>query len=188
MRPRWWPVLAWCVLVAVLAGCVLLARDADRGRSERALLAQRDQVDAELRELLAGVGTHLGQEVRTDSGLWLGCSMVLESGFRAARYTANIRLDVRTPRARVAPELVRIAREAGWVVEPGPRRRADAEEPKRAEWVRGRKSDLAADLADLAPGVEGHVLLRVTADTCLDVPSGQRETWILREEPGPLAD
>lgn len=172
-RPPW-----VAALVLLAAGCALpgVGDDADGGDAEERLLEQRDAVASTARTLVEDTREALGGEVLETQGGWEGCTSRFPEGYEDFQYVASVRLQAApgTPE-RVVDDLVNVAEASGYDVGTV----AD-------DTVRVTDGDVGALLVDIPDlGAEGDVLIQLTAEPCVDVPSDEWQAWMRRDDPGP---
>lgn len=177
-RRRGLPALL-LLLVLSASGCAG-SDDVDPGKAEEALLAQRDAVAETARGLVATSHEVLGGEVLESQGGWEGCAGRFPEGYEDFRYTADVRLDARPGSAEdVAGALRAIAEQSGYAVEETAS--SDPDDPVRV--TDGSVSASLMDVPDL--GAKGDVLIRLSADPCVQVPGDEWSDWMKRDDPGP---
>lgn len=170
--------------VTLLSGCGSGADEGagmDADPATAALERQREEVRAATAALLDAAAAELPAAVLHARGSWRGCGSVAVEEFGSFRYQATARLDA-GPEARrpyletLVPLLEAVGfgdAEAG----PGP----GGGDARR---VVATRDGLSASFAE-APSVGDHVLL-VVAGACVEVPEGQRDQWLVRDDPAPI--
>lgn len=166
--------VAGAAAALMLSGCGLVGGDDEASAdAETALEGQR----ADVREAAGQVGRALvdrfAGHVLDSHGDWEGCESAFLDEFRNFRYLATVRIAGGADEpARALADLVG---EAGF--EP------DDVGPD------GLSASTAALVLSLrrvpGGGSSGDWLLQVTGAECVDVPEGEREEWLRREEPSP---
>ena len=162
------------LLVTGLAGCGLLGDDETAGSdAEAALEAQRTEVRDAAAEVGRSLVDTLPGEVLESRGDWEGCESAFMDEFRNFRYLATVRISGGADQpARALADLVA---DAGF--------ETDRVEP---DGLTASTSELALSLRPVpAGGASGDWLLQVTGAECVDVPEGERDDWLMREEPSP---
>ena len=157
----------------VLSGCGLVGGDDGSADAETALEAQRAEVRAAASEVSRALVDRLAGDVLDSHGDWEGCDSAFMDEFRNFRYLATVR--VSGGAGETAPVLADLVGEAGFEPdEVGP------------DGVSASTADLVLSLRPVpAGGSSGDWLLQVTGAECVDVPEGEREDWLRREEPSP---
>ncbi len=159
----------------LLSGCGVLSGGDDDAAAdaEAALEAQR----ADVRDAAAEVGRALTDRVRgevVDSrGDWEGCESAFMDEFRNFRYRATVRV------SGGAGEPVRtledLLTDAGFDT--------DRVEP---DGIAASTAGLELTLLTVpAGGASGDWLVEVAGAECVDVPEGERDDWLSRDEPSP---
>lgn len=167
-----WPV-AWAAAALVLSGCGAAGGDDASADAETVLEGQR----AEVREAAGEVGRALvdrySGDVLDSRGDWEGCDSAFMDEFRNFRYLATVR--VSGGAGEPAHALADLVGDAGFEPdEVGP------------DGISASTADLVLSLRPVpAGGSSGDWLLQVTGAECVDVPEGEREDWLRREEPSP---
>lgn len=159
----------------VLSGCGLATGD-DEAAVDAATVLEGQR--AEVRHAAGEVGRALVDRLAGDlvgsRGDWEGCESAFMDEFRSFRYLATVRIagGAGEPTTRALADLVG---EAGF--EP------DEVGPD------GVSASTAALVLSLRPvpagGSSGDWLLQIAGAGCVDVPEGEREAWLRREEPSP---
>ncbi|MFC6288305.1 hypothetical protein ACFP3Q_16740 [Nocardioides sp. GCM10027113] len=123
---------------------------------------QRAEVRATAVALATDLSGATGGEVQSATGDWDGCEPAFADRFAGVRYAATVRLSL-----------------AGWEVPPRQRAEVLAE-------LLGDPAEGAGDTGALVrTAPDGHeALVEVTAP-CVEVPAGERDAWLVREEPTP---
>lgn len=157
----------------VLTGCGPGGGDAGAADAETALDAQRAEVRAAAGEVGRALVDRFAGDVLDSHGDWEGCDSAFMDEFRNFRYLATVRIS--GGGGEPAPVLAALVGEAGFEPdEVGP------------DGVSASSADLALSLRPVpAGGSSGDWLLQVTGADCVDVPEGEREDWLRREEPSP---
>ena len=165
---------AWAAAAFVLSGCGLAGGDDGAAAdAETALEAQRTEVREAAGEVARALVDRLEGDVLDSHGDWEGCESAFMDEFRNFRYLATVRISGGADEpARALADLVG---EAGF--EPG---------EVGPDGVSASTADLVLRLRPVpAGGSSGDWLLQVTGAECVDVPEGEREAWLRREEPSP---
>ncbi|MGB0102513.1 MAG: hypothetical protein WBP61_19700 [Nocardioides sp.] len=144
--------------------------------AEEELLAQRDEAGETATALVEGALDVLGGEVLETQGRWEGCTSRFPEGYEDFHYVAVVRLAA-GPDApeQVLGDLERVAEASGYDVGPTGERSVPITD--------GAVSASLADVPDL--GAEGDVLISLSVQPCVPVPSDTWQDWLARDDPGP---
>lgn len=171
--------------VVATGGCGLSGSGEGSGdgggeRARVALERQRTESRELARVLLDGAATALPGAVSPTAtgGGWRGCESGFHDEFRSFRYQMSARVDLapsaRVPRPHLAP-LRAVLADAGLDA-------TRALRPNGSATLGGEQGGLAAQFVHTGAG--RFLLLQVVGE-CVDVPEGDRDHWLRRDEPAP---
>jgi len=166
------------VVIAGLVACVSPEGEdeVDPAEATQALERQRAEVREAARSLLVGAEKSLPGTTRNSTGGYRGCESAFSDEFRNFQYLAQARIDA--PHASGSAYLERlrpVLQDAGFTVEDV------REESNGFTTLAAAKGDLSASFVHTGGAFVG---LDVSGQ-CIEVPEGQRDTWLRKQEPEP---
>ena len=171
------PLLAGMLLLA-LPSCAESGGDdtVDGQEAEATLVQQRTDVREAAETLLREAEKSLPGATANSVGRWDGCESAFNDQFKNFQYVAQARVDAAPDAATPYLDAVRpVLEAAGFAV-------AQVEQPTsgRAS-LEGRNGDLTAVFVDTGGPFVGLDVF----GPCIEVPEGDREAWLRRDEPSP---
>jgi type II secretory pathway pseudopilin PulG len=170
--------LVTLVLVAGLSACgPSSGKDqVDADQVSRALEQQRSEVRQAARVLVLAAERSLPGTTRSSSSGYRGCESAFNEEFRNFHYLAQARIDTGPGSgASYLAKLRPVLEDAGFTVD------APREEPNGFTTMAAAKGDLSASFVHTGGAFVG---LDVSGP-CIDVPEGERDAWLHRDEPDP---
>ena len=179
------------LLVPVIAATAACGAGSSGGRDDGAddtgsgsasaaarLEQQRDEVRAAARKLLVAAEKRLPGSTRNSVGRWEGCESAFPEGFRDFRYVGQARVDVDGGSSATSPyvEDLRPALEAAGFTVGQPERRSNG-----FTTLKGAKGQLTASFVHTGGAFVGLDI----AGPCVEVPKGDRDAWLRKDEPSP---
>jgi hypothetical protein len=171
-------ILLTTVLLVGLGACGLPGGEdqVDANDASQALEQQRTDVREAARALLLGAEKELSGTTRNSGGRFRGCESAFVEEFRNFQYLAQARIDAGPGSGASYLEKLRpVLQDAGFTVEDL------RQEPNGFMTLAAGKGDLSASFVHTGGPFVG---LDVSGP-CIDVPEGQRETWLRKDEPDP---
>ena len=170
-------VLTMALLVGLAACGLERGQDqVDTADTSKALDRQRADVREAARELVFAAEVELPATARNSTSGFRGCQSAFSEQFRSFQYLAQARIDTGPGSASALLERLRpVLVGAGFTIDD------PQEEPNGFTTLAAAKGELSASLVHTGGPFVG---LDVSGP-CIEVPDGQREAWLRKEEPHP---
>jgi hypothetical protein len=171
----------WVLVAAVLSGCGAGGDGVDDPESgptaDAVLEQQREDVRAAAAELVTGAIGALGGRSSHTGGGFDGCESAGVDEFGSFRYRASGRVDVGPGAVRPYLDALGPVLTAAGFAEPVRRERPGG------QTLQAERDGVSAAFSEL-PGNGDYVLVNLQGP-CVEVPEGDRDTWLRRQDPTP---